>query len=112
MPRVGPLGLADIAQSQLRLDRMARTVSPERPWEARRATAWDRQTFAGWVWRNVRTRVGRAFWTLVCEAVWAVDPADVSLLHVLFYTRSVGGIDALIGTDGGRRSAASSGARS
>lgn len=48
VPRVGPLALADVAQTQLRLDRMARAVAPERPWEARQAEAWDCQTFATW----------------------------------------------------------------
>jgi monoamine oxidase len=37
----------------------------------------------------------------VTEAVWAAEPADVSLLHVLFYTRSGSGFNSLIGTEGG-----------
>jgi monoamine oxidase len=36
------------------------------------------------------------------EAVWAAEPRDLSLLHVLFYVRSAGGsFDDLVGTDGG-----------
>ena len=35
------------------------------------------------------------------EAVWAAEPADVSLLHVLFYIHSGGGFNTLIGTGGG-----------
>ena len=38
---------------------------------------------------------------LATEAVWAAEPADVSLLHVLFYTRSGSGFNALVGTGGG-----------
>ena len=33
--------------------------------------------------------------------MWAQEPADLSMLHVLFYTHSAGGFDALIGTTGG-----------
>ena len=39
--------------------------------------------------------------TGVIQAVWACEPADVSLLHVLFYIHSAGGIEALIATEGG-----------
>ncbi len=35
------------------------------------------------------------------EAVWAAEPGDVSLLHVLFYTRSGSGFNTLVGTGGG-----------
>jgi monoamine oxidase len=37
--------------------------------------------------------------------VWAAEPADVSLLHVLFYVRSAGGWEALISTEGGAQEA-------
>ena len=33
--------------------------------------------------------------------MWACEPEDVSLLHVLFYTHSAGRFDDLIGTEGG-----------
>ena len=44
---------------------------------------------------------GRSLMKGVIEAVWACEPADVSLLHILFYIHSAGGIEALIATEGG-----------
>jgi monoamine oxidase len=38
---------------------------------------------------------------IACEAVWAAEPRDVSLLHFLFYTRSGSGLESLLGTEGG-----------
>ena len=35
------------------------------------------------------------------HAVFTVEPADVSLLHVLFYAASAGGWDDLLDTEGG-----------
>ena len=35
------------------------------------------------------------------RAVFAVEPADVSLLHILFYAASAGGWDDLLDTEGG-----------
>jgi monoamine oxidase len=49
----------------------------------------------------MRTRLGRGLIQLVCEAVWAADPADVSLLHFLAYAKAAGGLDPLISTEGG-----------
>jgi monoamine oxidase len=101
IPRLGALALADIAQAQLRLDRMARTVPVETPWAAPRAAVWDRTTFAGWIRRNLRTGTGRDLMQIVAEAVWAAHPAELSFLHVLFYLRAAGGFDALTGVRGG-----------
>ena len=98
---ISPLALADLEQARARLDRMAREVPLEAPWMAPRAASWDGQTFATWVARNTRTAAARSLFALATEAVWAAEPSDVSLLHVLFYTRSGGGFNSLVGTGGG-----------
>jgi monoamine oxidase len=98
---ISPLALADLEQARARLDRMAQEVPLEQPWMAPKAASWDGQAFASWVARNTRTEAARRLLELATEAVWAAEPADVSLLHVLFYTRSGGGFNSLVGTDGG-----------
>lgn len=101
IPRINPLVLADVAQAQLRIDRMARRVPVDAPWRAPRARAWDAQTFATWLDRNVRTRAGRDLMRIAVAAVWACEPQELSLLHLLFYVRAAGSFDDLIGTRGG-----------
>ncbi len=98
---IPPLALADLERARARLDRMAREVPLEEPWMAPRAAEWDSQTFATWVRRNTRTEGARRLFELATEAVWAAEPGDVSLLHVLFYTHSGGGFNTLVGTGGG-----------
>ena len=98
---ISPLALADFEQARGRLDRMAREVPLEEPWMAPKAAEWDSQTFATWVGRNTRSDGARQLFELATEAVWAAEPADVSLLHVLFYTHSGGGFNTLVGTGGG-----------
>jgi monoamine oxidase len=100
-PAISPLALADFEQARARLDHMAREVPLEEPWMAPRAADWDSQTFATWVGRNTRTEGAQRLFELATEAVWAAEPADVSLLHVLFYTHSGGGFNTLVGTGGG-----------
>lgn len=98
---ISPLALIDFERARARLDRMARSVPLEQPWLAPKAPEWDGQTFATWVRANTRTTAARTFFELATEAVWAAEPSDVSLLHVLFYTRSGSGFNTLLGTDGG-----------
>jgi monoamine oxidase len=98
---ISPLALADFEQARGRLDRMARSVPLEQPWLAPKAVDWDGQTFATWIGRNTRTAGARSLFELATEAVWAAEPSDVSLLHVLFYTHSGSGFNTLLGTDGG-----------
>src|SRR3954463_6690355 len=88
IPRINAAVLADVAQAQFRLDRLARSVPLEAPWEAPKAAELDGQTFATWLRRNVATPGARTIFEIACEAVWAQEPADLSMLHVLFYTHS------------------------
>jgi monoamine oxidase len=105
IPHVNPLALMDVQLALTRLERMARTVAPESPWLGRSAGAWDAQTVASWTRRHMRTGLGRKLIALACEAVWAADPAEVSLLHFLAYASSGGGLQRLISTDGGAQQA-------
>jgi monoamine oxidase len=101
IPRINAAVLVDVAQAQARIDRMARRVPLDAPWLAPKAADWDGQTVESWLRRNVATAGARDLLRLAVEAVWAADAADVSLLHLLFYTHSAGGFDDLIGTEGG-----------
>lgn len=101
IPRLGPAALADIGQTQWRLDRLARKVTEREPWLATQARALDSQTFATWLHRTARTPQGRGFFRLVTEAVFSAGPEDMSALWAGFYVGAAGGVDALINVAGG-----------
>lgn len=101
IPRVSPLALAEVGVASARLNRMARSVDTAAPWTTRHAARWDSETFATWARRNVRTSTARDLVRLAIWAVWATEPEDLSLLHVLFYISSAGSFEALINTEGG-----------
>lgn len=101
IPPVNPLSLGDIARAQMALDRMARTVPLDQPWAAPHAGSWDAQTFETWLRRNTITAHGRAFFRLFAGGVMTTEAANLSLLHVLFYVHSGGGLDRLMATTGG-----------
>jgi monoamine oxidase len=101
IPRTNPVGLAEVGLAMKRLNSMAATVPTEAPWKAPKAARWDSETFATWMRRNVRTGVARDILRLAIIGVWAVEPRDVSLLHVLFYIRSAGSLELLTDAEGG-----------
>ena len=101
IPRINAAVLADVGQAQAKLDRLAKRVDVEAPWRTPDAERLDSQTFWSWMRRNVYTSGGRMLIELSIEAVWAAEPADVSLLHVLFYIASAGNFDLLVDTGGG-----------
>ena len=101
LPRLSPIALADLGQGLLRFQRLARRIDLDRPWTSRDAARLDGQTFRSWIRRNLRTAVGRAYFEIACESIWAAEPSDMSLLHALFYARSGTDLDSLIAVDRG-----------
>jgi monoamine oxidase len=102
-----PQGVADAFTAILRLNDMAATLDVEAPWKAPNALEWDSQTFHSWIESNAVTPSGRFLLELGIQSVWAAEPRDVSLLHVLFYvaaaTDGTAPVDfqRLINTEGG-----------
>ena len=96
-----PHVIADLAVAQLRLDRLAKSIPLEAPWQAPKAERLDSETVASWLRRNVRTKLGRDFLRVVVEAVFSAEPEDISMLHFLFYSHSGQNIDVLTATGGG-----------
>ena len=101
VPKLNPFALADLAQGVARFERMARRVNLTEPWRTPGAARLDGQTFETWIHRNLRTPAGRAYFHLTCEAVFAAEPADLSLLHALFYTHSGTDFATLVAVDRG-----------
>ncbi|OLF17085.1 flavin monoamine oxidase family protein [Actinophytocola xanthii] len=101
VPSLGPLALLDLAQAQARFERLARRVDPRAPWTSPGAARLDMSTLAGWIRRNLRTRMGRRLFTLASRVLWAADPSELSLLHALFYVRAAGSLGAVMAIEGG-----------
>src|SRR5215472_15035405 len=101
IPRINPLVLADIGQAQARLEAMARKIPVDAPWTAARAGWLDGQTLETWARKNTGSRTARKLLALAAEAIFGAEPADLSLLHVLFYSHSAGAFQRLIDTTGG-----------
>ncbi len=93
--------LGEVVQAIMSLDQMSQEVPLESPWDAPKAREWDAQTFQGWMDANLKSDASRDRMALAIEAVYAVEPHDLSLLHMLFYARSGNGLLTLVSTEGG-----------
>ena len=100
IPKANPVSLVEVGLALKKIERMAAKVDPEMPWESELAHL-DRITFDTWMRRNVRTRAARDMLRLAIEAVWAAEPEDISMLHMLFYTAAAGSLDLLLDSEGG-----------
>jgi len=101
MPRMNPFALADFAQAVMRLDRLARSVPLEAPWEGPRASEWDSQTFESWLRRTVKTSRARSMLRAYFGGILAAEPASYSLLHALFYVHSATDFETMASISGG-----------
>jgi monoamine oxidase len=72
------------------IDRMAHQVSPTQPWRARHAAEWDRTSLAQFAYPKLHSHGARGLLQTATQAVWGVQPEDLSLLYVLAYVAGAG----------------------
>jgi monoamine oxidase len=101
IPRVGIGPLLDMGRLQWKVGRAAKKVDPARPWEAKRAAELDAITLADWLARNRFGDVATRLLAIAGRTVWGAEPREMSMLYVLQYITSSGGLDALLDTEGG-----------
>jgi monoamine oxidase len=71
------------------------------PWRMKDAGALDNITLGDWLREHAATSFTPAVFRLISRAVWSGYPERISLLWVLHYLRSAGGILPVILNDGG-----------
>jgi monoamine oxidase len=90
LPPLPPRALADLLAAGARAGIMARQISPDAPWLARKAADWDRVTVADWIGRHLRTPAGRVYAEILVRGNAAIEPRETSMLNLLFGLRSTG----------------------
>jgi monoamine oxidase len=101
VPWAGLLGTAEIAVAILRLESMAKTVPLDAPWNAAKAPIWDNQSVQTWIDANLISGDAKSLMRLAVLALLSVEPRDISLLFMLFYIHSGGGLTTMLATQGG-----------
>lgn len=91
----------EFGEMQGELESLAATVSLASPWASGDAARWDGQTLAEWLRRRTARADTLELWRAIVAALFSAEPAELSLLHFLFYVRSAGSLDVLMSTTAG-----------
>jgi monoamine oxidase len=93
IPKIGPVAVASLGVAFMRLDRMARQLPADAPWQAEGARALDARTLGQWLSNplNVPSDTARTLARASMNLVFCADPAEVSLLGALVLARGGGG---------------------
>ncbi|OZD46155.1 monoamine oxidase [Rhodococcus sp. 06-1477-1B] len=102
-----PTSLPDVGMLVARIDRAAKQIPVDRPWDAPRAHEWDTQTLATWARRHAATDGGVELLDILLGSVFGGTAADVSALFGLAYVAGAGNeytpgmVDRLMSVAGG-----------
>jgi monoamine oxidase len=97
IPTSDPLMAADLVEAMLALTMTAMSVDPAAPWDHPLAEQLDGTTVESWIAVQPFGDDAKEWLRLVCRAVFPAEPREISLLHALFYVRSAGSLERLLG---------------
>ena len=101
IPKIDVPSLLNIDLVIRRLEKMAKQVNLEQPWETPGAAKLDSMTLATFLDKMVRFKNARKVLEAGLDTVYAVSPSEISLLHALFYIKSGTSLDCLLNIDNG-----------
>ncbi|MEM8609555.1 MAG: flavin monoamine oxidase family protein [Myxococcota bacterium] len=101
LPKVGAKALLDLGRAIFKLERGAKRVPTDHPWNAPDAKALDSMSVEDWTNETTKNRNAREVMRVACNAILAEEPANISWLHYLFYASGAGGFTPLAEVRGG-----------
>jgi monoamine oxidase len=101
LPDVSLSEAVDFGRVAWQLDRLAKKMPVGEPWRMPDAAALDQATLGSWLREHASTSFTPSVFRLISRAVWSGYPERISLLWVLHYLRSAGGLLPVIFNDGG-----------
>jgi monoamine oxidase len=96
IPPLPILSLLSLDRGIRKMNRLSSTINLEAPWNSPGASHWDSMTLQSWMNRQISSPKARDLFALAAEAIFAVHPAELSMLFALFYTRSGRDFDTLM----------------
>ena len=102
IPKIGWRSVLSLVVAQAKLDRLAKRLPLEAPWEAKRANEWDALSIAWYLEQSgIRGTLARDLFDTAVRGLFCGDLAKVSFLNFLFLIRSAGSINTLFSITGG-----------
>ena len=83
------------------IDTLGKEIPLNARWTAPRAAEWDAMTAQTWIDQTTESPIVRDVFRAVVQAVFSIEPSQLSLLEFLWYVRSGNGFNDITGTAGG-----------
>jgi len=98
IPTGDPMQAADLVDAMVELTMRAMEIDPAAPWTHPAAKLLDATTLETWICAQPYCDGAKDWLRTLSRAVFPAEPGEISLLHALFYIRSGGGVEKMIGT--------------
>jgi len=92
IPTLSMVGAVDLGVTIQRIESLVKEVPLDNPLRAAKAAEWDGITVESWKRKNVKTQGAKALLDTAVRAIFAAEPAEISLLFFLYYLRHGGGL--------------------
>lgn len=92
IPSLSVFGLVELQRGIWKLDRLMKQIPLDDPMRAANAAELDAMTVEEWKRANLHNAGARGLLDIAVQAIFACEPAQLSLLHFLFYLHSGGGL--------------------
>ncbi|MGD1280036.1 flavin monoamine oxidase family protein [Mycobacterium seoulense] len=102
---MSPWAVANLGVGLLSIEKMAKTLPPEAPWDAKHADEWDRISVGEWIEQNTMSRQAREMLDMAFAGLYTSAASETSLLWGLLQTASAGGLTFAISGKGGSQDA-------
>ncbi len=98
IPTGDPAAAADVVDAMVEMTVRAMEIDPAEPWAHPQAPVLDSMTVETWITAHSYCDGAKNWLRVLTRALFPAEPAEISVLHALFYLRSGGGVEKMIGT--------------
>lgn len=98
---MAPWSMLDLLRTMNRLQKLVDELPVTAPWMHPRARHFDSMSFGEWLTRKGALPDTRRFMNMFSLVHWGAPVSDVSLLNVMRYIRTLGGIEHMLSVEGG-----------
>jgi monoamine oxidase len=102
---MNPWAIANLGAGLFGIGQMCKTIPFDAPWQATKATEWDRISLGQWLDRKVYSAQARQMLEMALAGTYTSAASEVSLLWVLHQMGSGGGPNFVISNEGGSQDA-------
>lgn len=96
IPPLPLFALLNLNKGIQRITRLSKKIDLQQPWLSPDAAMWDNMSAEQWMLQTMKNARARSLFQVAFEAIFATHPANISMLHVLFYTKSGKDFDTLM----------------